>query len=88
MDARAACLCSRSISVASSSSSRSSRVNTAGVLPRAATPIRRRPIIAANAANKGDEKNLDLDFLLAPPDIDGDVASAYADAGGRFDVSA
>ena len=93
MDARAACLRSRSISAASSnrnnrsssSSSRRSRVNTAAGAPRAATPIRRRPSVAATAANRDDE-NLDLDFLLAPPDIDGDVAAAYADAGARFDV--
>ena len=81
MDARAACLRSRSISVASSS--RSSRGCTAAV-PRA-TPVCRRSV--AVKANNGDG-DLDLDLLssLAPPDLDGDVAAAYADAGGRFDV--
>lgn len=44
----------------------------------------RRLIVTKNAANDGGD--LDLLSSLAPPDIDGDVASAYADAGGRFDV--
>lgn len=81
MDARVACLRSRSCSIAIGSS-RISRVNTAA---SKAVRLCRRPrlILAKNAANDGD---LDPLSSLAPPDIDGDVASAYADAGGRFDV--
>lgn len=36
----------------------------------------------AAAAASGD----DLFSALEPPDVDGDVSSAYADAGARFDV--
>lgn len=82
MDARAAWyLRSRSVAVAS----RISRSGCTAAAPSLATPVRRRrSSVAVAKANNDDD--LDLLSSLAPPDIDGDVAAAYADAGGLFDV--
>ena len=89
MDARAACLRSRSIAIGSCRGSSRRAVEAAKRAPLLLLRRRGSIVVSTNANANDAENDLDLDLLsaLAPPDIDGDVASAYADAGARFDVS-